>query len=144
MTQTEIPGAEDPNRNPELDELVSTWLNAKDEARRTAQKRKDAEHALLAGCLRMGITRYPYQEDGKRKVFTPDTTARAKSITVSSGKKPRKRRERDESPPEDREVESRRVPRSKAHDRAADPFAATRGGLLAAAEAAQDDKAAKP
>lgn len=139
-----IPGTEPP-KNADVERAIDEWLEAKDEQRRGADKTKIKHASLLEKLAAAGFERYPFVDprtgkkhvvacvrDPKAKVMRG---ARAKDTAKAERAEEKRRAKREAARDRGEDVEIRRVPRTAEHDRAADPFGATRG-LLAEAEGA--------
>lgn len=135
-----------PPHDKDVERGIDEWLEAK-EAQRSAADATKLKHATLLVLLQnAGIEAYPYTDpktgkkkllvvarEPKAKVTKPHKRSRKESdveigeeVTPAEKKLAKaEKKARDEA---DR-VESRRVPRTAAHDTVADPFAATREKL---------------
>jgi len=135
--QLEIAGTETP-KNPDIEQAIDLWLEAKVEQRRAADTAKLRHATLLLHMQNAGCDTYPFVDPttGKKRQVAIARDPKAKNL-----KAPRwDRRDRDvEEPPEvkvedlesDGKVESRRVKRStvKNADQVVDPFASTRSAM---------------
>jgi len=125
---------------PEVADAVDAWLAAKKKQVLASESTKVRHESMLELLADHGLERYPYFDDSGRKHYVvADKTPRAKTVKAPS----RKQQGYDDNPPPtaDDRVESRRVRRTAEHDRAADPFAATRAGLIEAAKKRQAETA---
>lgn len=151
LIQSEIPGFEDPTRDPDLDRVLFAWLDAKDEQKQAVATTTLKHSMLLFEIAERGHERYPYldRSTGKKKYVVVEKKPRAKIIGAPGGGK-RGRKSKDKSvevlPPDesDGKVESRRRSREsvEAEIGPLDPFASTRaamgGNLLDEAETVRD------
>ena len=124
--QTEIPGCEDPQRNPEVDEVLYAYLDAKAAQKKAADATRIKHASLLDHLASLGITRYPYvdQFTGKKRYVVVAKEPKVKTQRAPSPRKPRAKRER-EKPNPDEQVEHRKVSRASV-EAEIDPFAGVR------------------
>lgn len=116
--QTTIPGTD--VDNPEIRDCIERWLEACERAKAAAERRQEADDAIVVTMLRLGVAYHPYvdPDTGKRKYRVVDTTPRGKS--VGARPQPQEDMEPDEpevsedSPPKPGRVESRKVSRKAA------------------------------
>lgn len=139
--QTEIPGTEVP-KNPDIEQAIDWWIEAKDEQKYATEKTKLRHAALLVHMQNAGLEVYPFidPKTGKKKQIVIARDPKAKAT-----KQPRwNRRDKDaeddvgdevevtdlndDTPAVDNVVEMRRVKRSSV-EKEIDPFAATRNAL---------------
>jgi hypothetical protein len=138
--QTEIPGTEQV-KNPDIEQAIDLWLEAKSEQRYASEKTKLRHASLLLQMANVGCEAYPFVEPdtGKKKLLVIARDPKAKAT-----KQPKwNRRDGDaqddvgeevtvqvtDDPPVDNVVEMRRVKRTAAHDALVDPFASTRAAM---------------
>lgn len=139
MQQPYFPGTEPPDEPnvPEIADAVDRWLAAKKKQAGAAEATKIRHETMLTLLAEHGLERYPFvDETGRKRYVVADKTPRAKTITAPTKKQ---RGYDDGEPPEDREVEVRRVSRAsvEAEIGPLDPFASTRAGLIEEAEKRQ-------
>lgn len=136
--QTEIPGTEQV-RNPEIEQALDAWLDAKESQKDASQTTKLRHHSLLLRLAESGIDRYPYIDarTGKKKHVVIARDPKAK--TVAAPKESKLRRDRGEvdepgeevTAPVDKnadKVEHRKVSRASV-EKEIDPFASTRAAM---------------
>lgn len=117
--QLYIAGTEPP-RNPEIEQALRSWLNARDEAKSTSERVRLRLATLLNRMTEAGIERYPFVDDrgGKRQVLAArDTRARVVKAPGERTQRGRRARIRDDAPPLSPPVAPSDV---------SDPFASTR------------------
>jgi hypothetical protein len=139
--QTEIPGTEQP-KNPDIENAIDAWLEAKDEQKYATERTKLRHAGLLVVMQNVGVEAYPFVDPktGKKKQIVIARDPKAKAT-----KAPRwSRRDDDEEddigeevtvtdlnddqPAVDNVVELRTVRRESVEDEI-DPFAATRRAM---------------
>jgi hypothetical protein len=124
--QTSIPGTD--VDNPEVRDAIERWLEACERAKKAAERRQEADDAIVVTMLRLGISYHPYinPETGKRKYRVVDTTPKGKSVSA----RPTAPEDMEPDEPEVSEsvaverVEHRKVSRSKAQKAIAEEKAA--------------------
>lgn len=128
----------EPPRNKKIEARISKWLELRSDARRLGAKAKLEHDLLMTDMVDEGLELYPFIDPDTRKkcCVKADKTPHAKVIRGARARRelgqdpePRKGRKRKPKPSDPDQVESRRVPRTKEHDKASDPFGATRGSL---------------
>jgi hypothetical protein len=127
----------EPPRNRKIEGRIAKWLELRSDARRLSAKAKQEHDLLMSDMVDEGLELYPFVDpDSKKKCCVKaDKTPHAKVIrgarakAALGGHEDTKKRKRKAKPSDDDQVESRRVPRTAEHDKAADPFASTRKAL---------------
>jgi hypothetical protein len=128
--QLEIAGTEVPasTKIPAIDTALQRWLRREAEAKAAVADKTAAHEALTE----LGVARVAYVDAGgrKRHAFADLGKPRIKTAAAPGEKPKRGRSKRSKAD----DVEHRKVPRTAEHDRAADPFGATRSVLDEARE----------
>jgi hypothetical protein len=127
----------EPPRNRKIENAIESWLETRSDARRQSTKAKTKHDALMALMVEEGFELYPFVDPDSRKkcCVKADKTPHAKVIrgarakAALTGADEPKKGKRKAKPTDDDQVESRRVPRTAEHDKASDPFGATRKAL---------------
>lgn len=80
--QQSIPGTD--IDNPVIADLIERWLEACERAKQAAEKKGEADDAIVIKMQELGIAYHPYidPETGKRKYRVVDTTPRGKSVAA--------------------------------------------------------------
>lgn len=132
--QTEIPGTETP-KNPEVEQALDAWLNAKDEQKDAAATTKLRHHSLLLRLAEAKIERYPYIDpsSGKKKMVVVAREPKAKTITAPKESQARRDRGDVDEPGEEvttpaETVEHRKVSRESVENEI-DPFGGVRARM---------------
>jgi hypothetical protein len=126
--QLEIPGAEDPARNDEVDAALYAWLDAKEERRKSTDATKIKHASLIERLTALGIERYGYLDayTGRKKFVVVKRDAKATTTRAPSPPKPKKERAPKAKPEE--QVEHRKVSRASV-EAEVDPFAQVRSKM---------------
>src|SRR5437868_7463227 len=92
--QTEIPGCEDPQRIPEIDETLFAWIDAREAKRKAADTTKIRHASLLERLAALGVERYAYLDKytGKKCVVVVRREPKAATARVPGARRPRKQR----------------------------------------------------
>lgn len=135
--QQEIAGTERPEQDPDIENALYAWFDAKEEQKRTGETTKIRHASLLVLVEASGREHYPYLDPktGKKmrvriqktpKVATERDVWRRKDADAEIGDEVTPPNSDD--PPIDNVVEMRRVKRSTV-EKEIDPFASTRAAL---------------
>jgi hypothetical protein len=133
--QSFIPGTEpppDPVKNDEVETLMWSWLDQRDENKRGAATVKMRHATLLEKLKELGIDRYPYVDafTGKKRYVVVNREPKLKTTNVPKPPREKKPKKSREKPNPDEQVEVRTIPRSSI-EHELDPFAATRAAMEA-------------
>lgn len=144
MKQTEIPGTERPDKNPDIEAALDAWFDAQDAQRQASHDSKAKHAALLLQIEAAGLESYPFldRKGKKKRVFIQKTPKakvardlyRLRDSDAEVGEEVELRvvdedtGELEPTPATDDKVEMRRVSR-KSVEKELDPFAATRGAM---------------
>lgn len=137
--QQEIEGTERAGQDPDIEDALYAWFDAKDEQKRTSEATKVKHASLLLLVKVSGRQYYPYLDPktGKKRrvrvqetpkiVTERDIYRRKDEDAVIEGEEVTP--QNDDNPPVDNVVEMRRVKRKAEHEAVIDPFAATRAAM---------------
>lgn len=120
----------DPARDPDVDDAVFAWLDAKAAQRKAADTTKIKHASLLAMLGDKEIERYPYldQFTGKKRFVVVKREPKAATTNAPKPPKPKRERKERKKPDPAEQVEHRKVSRASV-EAEIDPFAATRRSM---------------